>query len=253
MPNRYAWIALGLGAYIAFVLSMFPADAAYRWFAPDALRMSGLSGTVWSGRAALASADGLPLRDLRWQLDALPLLIGRANARVQARLADGYVEATVRASFGGRAVLSDVMLQARLAALEPIAPIGDVRGQLRVALDRLELVDGLPASMVGRATLTELTVPTFVPGGRGDPILLGDFALTFDDTGGQGLLARFNDTSGPLAVEGTLTVDRQGRYLLDARAAARRGAPPALVQALELMGGEPGPDGKRPFELSGSL
>src|SRR5690606_4786109 len=165
-------------------------------FAPDGLRMSGLSGTVWSGRAALASAEGLPLRDLRWQLDALPLLIGQTNARVQARLADGYVEAKVRASVSGRAVLRDVGLQTRLAALEPIVPIGDVRGQLRVALDRLELVDGLPASMVGRAILTELMVPTFVPGGRGDPVLLGDYALTFEDTGGEGLRARFNDTNG---------------------------------------------------------
>src|SRR5690606_2720287 len=53
MPNRYAWIALGLGAYIAFTLSSFPATAAYRWFAPETLRMAGIEGTVWSGRAAL--------------------------------------------------------------------------------------------------------------------------------------------------------------------------------------------------------
>lgn len=253
MPNRYAWIALGLGAYIAFVLSMFPAAAAYRWFAPDALRMSGISGTLWAGRAALASASGLPLRDVRWQLDALPLLIGRAEARLQARIADGFAEADVRASIGGRVVLHDVGLQARLAALAPIVPIGDVQGQLRVTLDRLELVDGVPASMVGQATVMQLIVPTFVPGGRGAPLALGDYALTFEDTGGQGLLARFNDTSGPLAVDGTLTVGTDGRYRLDAQAAARPDAPRELVQALELMGGEPGPDGKRPFEMTGSL
>ena len=253
MPNRYAFIALGLGAYIAFLLSTFPAGAAYRWFAPDSLRMTGVAGTVWSGRAALASAEGLPLRDLRWQLDALPLLIGRMNGRIQTRLADGFAEARVRSSFAGRVELRDVQLATSLSALAPVVPIGDVRGQVTVRLERLELIDGLPASIVGQANIGELRVPTFIPGGRGDLIPLGDFALRFEDTDREGVLARFNDTRGPVAVDGTLTVDRQGRYLLDARAAARPGAPRELSQALELMGGEPGPDGKRPFELSGSL
>lgn len=252
MPNRYAFIALGLGAYIAFVVSMFPADAAYRWFAPDELRMSGVAGTLWSGRAALASAADLPLRDLRWQLDALPLLIGRVHARIQARLADGLADAHVRASPGG-VVLRDVRLATSLAGLAPVVPIGDVRGRLGVRLDRLELSGGRVTAAVGEADVSELAVPTFVPGGRGEPIGLGDYALRFEETDGNGILARFNDTKGPLAVEGTLTLDPEGRYVLDARAAPRPDAPPELVQALELMGGPPEPDGKRPFELSGSL
>lgn len=252
MPNRYAFIALGLGAYIAFLVSMFPAEAAYRWFAPDELRMTGVSGTLWSGRAALASAADLPLRDLRWQLDALPLLIGQARARFQARLADGVAEAYVRASPGG-VVLHDVRLATSLAALAPVVPIGDVRGRLGVRLDRIEIENQRPTVVVGQADIAELTVPTFIPGGRGEPIGLGDYALRFEDTNGAGILARFNDTNGPLAVEGTLTLDPEGRYLLEARAAPRPNAPRELVQALELMGGPPGPDGKRPFELSGSL
>jgi hypothetical protein len=190
---------------------------------------------------------------VRWQLDALPLLIGRANGRLQARLAEGVADANVSTSLGGRVVLRDVRVGTSLAALAPVAPIGDVRGQLTVTLDRLELVDGRPSTIVGQARIGALRVPTFIPGGRGDLLALGDYALTFEDTKGDGLLARFADTSGPLDVDGTLTVDPAGRYALDARAAARPDAPPELVQALDLMGGEPGPDGKRAFELSGSL
>ncbi len=252
MPNRYAFIALALGAYIAFVVSMFPAQAAYRWFAPDEVRMSGVAGTLWSGRAALASAAGLPLRDLRWQLDALPLLIGRAHVRVQTRLAEGIAEARVRASPGG-VVLRDVRLVTSLAALAPVVPIGDARGRVDVRLDRLELTDGRPTAAVGQADIAGLTVPTFVPGGRGEAVGLGDYALVFEDTNGAGVLARFSDKSGPLAVDGTLKLDPDGRYVLEVRAAPRPGAPNELIQALELLGGPPGPDGKRPFELSGSL
>src|SRR5690606_26175100 len=95
MPNRYAWIALGLGAYIAFALSTFPAAAAYRWFAPPELRLAGVEGTVWSGRAALASAGDFPMRDLRWNIDAPPLLLGRVVGRARAALAEGFVETEV--------------------------------------------------------------------------------------------------------------------------------------------------------------
>ncbi len=253
MGNRYAWLALGLGAYIAFTLSMFPAAAAYRWLAPETLHMSGITGTVWSGRAALASANGLPLRDLRWQLDALPLLVGRTAGRVQARLADGLVDADVGRSLGGRLVLRDVQLGTRLDALAPVVPIGDVRGRLTVRLERMELDNGVPTNAVGQVRIGELQVPTFVPGGRGELLPLGDYGLILEDTGGEGLFARFNDTSGPLAVNGEVTVDLAGRYTLNARAATRPGAPRELVQALDLMAGEPESDGRRPFQLSGSF
>ena len=253
MANRYAWLALGLGAYIAFALSMFPAGAAYRWFAPDTLHMTGITGTVWSGRAALATAQGLPLNDLRWQLDALPLLIGRAAGRVQARLAEGLVDARVSGSLGGRVLLRDVQLATRLEVLASAVSIGDVRGRVTVRLERIAIEDGVPTTAVGQVRVAELQVPTFVPGGRGDLLPLGDYELILDDTGSEGLRARFRDTSGPLAVDGVLTVDLAGRYMLDARAEARQGAPRELVQALELMGGEPAPDGRRPFQLSGSL
>src|SRR5690606_25815783 len=113
------------------------------------------------------------LRDLRWQLDALPLLIGRMNGRIQTRLADGFAEARVRSSFAGRVELRDVQLATSLSALAPVVPIGDVRGQVTVRLERLELIDGLPASIVGQANIGELRVPTFIPGGRGDLIPLG--------------------------------------------------------------------------------
>jgi general secretion pathway protein N len=253
MPSRYAWIALGLGAYVAFALSTFPATAAYRWFAPPELRMSGIEGTLWSGRAALASAGGLPLTDLRWSLDALPLLTARAAGRAQARLADGFVDTLFSASPTGRVVLRNTQVSASLAALAPVAPVGDVAGQLSIALERIELEDGWPIDAVGRARVGNLAAPTFIPGGQGDLIPLGDYELTFDETGGEGLLGRFRDTGGPLEVSGALVLDRQGRYRLEGAASPRSGAPRELVQALDFIAGEPGADGGRPFELTGSL
>jgi hypothetical protein len=81
VPNKWSWIALGAGAYAAFVVATFPAATAYRWLAPPEVRLASVDGTVWSGTAALGSMPGLPLRDIRWNLSALPLLLGRDPKR----------------------------------------------------------------------------------------------------------------------------------------------------------------------------
>lgn len=253
MSNRYAWIALGFGAYVAFVLATFPAAAAYRWFAPPELRLSGIEGTLWNGRAAMASAGDLPLSDLRWNLEALPLLTGRAAGRVQARLAEGFVDSRVAASLGGTIVLRDGQLGTSLESLAATLPIGDVQGQLAVRLERAVLRDGWPVELAGQARLTRLTVPAYLPSDTSASIALGDYEIVPEEATDESVTVRFRDTGGPLEVAGTVRLDRGLRYQLDAAAAPRANAPPEIVTALDFMAGEPGPDGRRPFELTGSL
>lgn len=253
MPNRYAWIALGLGAYIAFALSTFPAAAAYRWFAPPELKLTGIEGTVWSGRAALASAGDLAMQDLRWRIDALPLVIGRVVGRARAALGEGFVESEVTLFPGGDIELRNVRMSTSLASLATAAPIGDVRGQLAVTLERVTLRDGWPVEAVGQARLAQLSAPTFGPSGQSAPVPLGNYELTFVESADGGIAASIRDTGGPLEVAGRLALDENRRYRLEAGVAPRADASPELVRALDFMAGEPGPDGKRPFELTGSL
>ncbi len=252
MPNRYAWIALGLGAYIAFALSTFPAAAAYRWFAPPELRLAGVEGTVWSGRAALASAGDFPMRDLRWNIDAPPLLLGRVVGRARAALAEGFVETEVTVFPRGEIELRNLKMSTSLASLATAAPIGDVRGQLAATFERIALRDGWPVEAIGQARLARLSAPAFGPGGRGAPVPLGDYELTFVESD-EGIAASLRDTGGPLEVAGRVTLDAMRRYRVEAAVAPRAGASPELVRALDFMAGEPGRDGKRPFELTGSL
>src|SRR5689334_9572183 len=96
--KRWHFIAIGIGAYIAFALSSFPAGTAYSWFAPAGLQLQGLEGTLWSGRAAAASIGELSLHDIRWSVHAWQLLLGRVAADVRAQLDEGYVAAYVKAS-----------------------------------------------------------------------------------------------------------------------------------------------------------
>ena len=63
--SRWSWLALGVGAYIAFTLATFPAGVALRWFAPQNIAFVGVAGTLWSGSAATCSVEGFTVEALR--------------------------------------------------------------------------------------------------------------------------------------------------------------------------------------------
>lgn len=250
---RLSWIALGAGAYLAFAIATLPAATAYHWFGPEPLRLSGLAGTIWSGSADLGSAEGLTFRDLRWNLHAGALLLGRLSADVEARLADGFVSTSLSAGVE-RARFRNLQATTRVATLSGLLPLGDARGNLSVSLDALELADGWPVNAVGTVRLAELAVPPLLSTSGGELVEIGSFSIELTDSGGQGIMGSFRDTAGPLEVtNGSLRLGLDRSYELRAQVRARAAASDELMQGVNLMTGEPGVEGMRPFEFSGSL
>lgn len=252
MASKWSWLALGVGAYLAIAFARFPAETAYRWFAPDTLRLARIDGTVWSGSAGYASVPGLPLTDLRWRLDAWPLLLGRVAGDFEARLSDGFVSGSVVAS-AGRVRFAPLRASASLEALREVLPIHDTRGQASFSSDGLVLVDGFPETGGGTLRLGELQVAPF--GAPAAPMLvpLGSFAAELRVGDDDRVVADVEDTGGPLEVNATLTLGRDGIYALEGVLRTRPEASGDLVQAVELMTGEPDAQGMRPLNLSGSL
>jgi hypothetical protein len=252
MFSRYSWLALGLGAYVAFVISSIPAATVYRFFGPAELRLAGLEGTLWSGGAALGSVEGLSLHDIRWNLATLPLAAGRASGKVEARLPDGFVATDVSAT-PSRVMLRGLDASTSLPALGAVLPVQGAEGLVSLALDELRLDDGRPTKALGRVRIAQLAVPPLMPGAGTALIPLGNYEIVFKDAGGEGIAADIHDTGGPLEVMAQLRLDRAGNYTLEGVAAPREGASTELVQGLTIMTGEPDAEGRRPFSLTGSL
>ncbi|HZF31176.1 MAG TPA: type II secretion system protein N [Gammaproteobacteria bacterium] len=251
--NRWWPLALGVGAYLAFLLVSFPASTALRWFVPGEVKVSGVQGTLWSGRAAALSVGQIPLQDLRWRASPWPLFTGRLSADVEARLADGFLSAHVSAS-PSRVRLSDARFAASLPTLQTLFPLGGTRGQATANLSMLELAGGWPTTVVGELRLAKLEVPPFVRNGAAQLIPLGDYLVRFElPAGKQGVAATFNDTGGPLEVSGTLGLQPTRVYAIEAFITPRAEASPDLVQGLSIMTQDPDSSGRRRFMLSGSL
>jgi general secretion pathway protein N len=251
--SRWSWIALGAGAYLAFLLAAFPAGTALRWFAPPGMVSVGVEGTVWNGRAATVSLGGLAVEQPRWRLRPAALLLGRIGATVEGRIADGFASGDVEAT-PSRVIFRNLRGAASLPSLPAFLPLRGIRGQASLALESLELVDGWPTEVVGEVKVASLEVTPFIPAsGGGGMLALGDYTITFAPAPERAISALVVDNGGPLEVSGSVQLDATRSYTLDALVKPRPGAAQQLVDGLAIMTAEPDAEGRRRLTLTGSL
>jgi general secretion pathway protein N len=85
MSSGLKWGLYCLLTYLIFLVVKLPAAKVLPLLPiPQALTITGLSGSIWQGQAQTVQYQGLPLRNFQWSLDFLPLLLGRVQAQIQA-------------------------------------------------------------------------------------------------------------------------------------------------------------------------
>ncbi len=242
--RRLVIIVLAALAFAAVLIARLPAA----WILPalhSELTCASASGSLWDGYCAGVRVRGVALDQLAWQVHPRALLHGRVS--VQLTAVRGDASASGQFSMGWNGPLHGRAVHARLPlspALVPILP-PYISGLLEADLARIEVArDGAIERLQGRLTVRHLIDSS------GQVTPLGGFTVTFPSAPGEPV-GRLQDLGGPLALTGTLRLTAQPGYVLRARVAARAGAAPSLVQALQYLGA-PDAEGLRPFALSGT-
>ncbi|QKT03016.1 type II secretion system protein N [Ectothiorhodospiraceae bacterium 2226] len=242
-------IALGIVAYLIFLIMTWPAHHAYgaarTQLGDMPLTLHGVEGTAWSGRAALAEMQGLRLEAVRWEVHPRGFVRGALDATLNFRSNEGPGEALVRVHPDRRVQVTD--LRARL----PMQQVGVLVGaQVRLGGT---LALNLPAAAFeaeGRLRsaqgelLWQNASTAMLP-----QVPLGDLLVTLQPEGDL-LHAVVQDNGGPVTVQGTAQLYEDGRYEFRGRLGTREGAAPELVATLRLMG-RPDRDGMIPVGFSG--
>jgi len=248
-------LVFGLLVYLVALVLTFPAERAYaHWQASEqankAFALSGISGSVWSGRAVMAMVKGQPLEKVEWSLRPWALLFGKVGLSWHVQLPDAagksdYAQAQTALGLNGS--ISFDTLEARLPAsmIASLARAGALRptGTVNLNLHDVEWDGKTLLSAEGRAVWSGAGISLL------KPIALGDQAITLETTDGvvKGMLS---DGGGPLSLDGLLTVDGEGKYEFSGSLAARNA--PDLERALRSMG-RLGADGRIKLNRSGTL
>jgi len=208
------------------------------------LRAEQVSGTIWRGRIGSLYRADEPLGSLDWTLHRRPLL----DRVISADVALKGPQTDLTASFQRRPdnTLSIRNLRSVMPAtvLEPIldAPALQLRGQVVLALDEVELIHLWPRRIIGQGVWQDASV-----GGAAEA-RLGELVAEFASRPDGSLAGLLSDRGGPLKLEGEFQISLRG-YEVHALLSAPEGDH-SLRKALEYIG-EPDGEGGRLLLIEG--
>lgn len=253
MKKVWPLVALGIGAFLLLALITLPARVVLSYIHPPGVTLTGVSGSIWSGRAQAVRSGAMHVGSLEWKLALIPLFTGKLGADLKVTRTDGFIQASVAASAAGTVTLRDLNAQLPLGALPSNVAPGGWSGALRLKLAQLTLANGWPVAASGTVDVADLVGPA------NRPAALGSYKVVFPaegaasgDAHGDTLSGALTDTSGPLAVNGTVQLNKNRSYLINGMIATRPGAPGDMARTLEILG-PPDDQGRREFTLEGTL
>jgi len=240
--------ALGIGAFLILALVTLPASVLLSFVHPANVTLSGISGTIWKGRAQAVRSGTMHLGSVDWVLNVFSLLTGKLGADVKVVRTDGFAQGSVAAGAGGRITLRKFNAAAPVSALPPSVVRGGWTGTLNLKLAEMTIADAWPATLTGTIEVTDLVGPA------NRPAALGSYKVVFPEgpAAGDKLTGALTDMGGPLAVNGTVQLNRNRSYLVSGMIATRPDAPGDMARTLEILG-EPDAQGRRQFTIEGSM
>jgi general secretion pathway protein N len=234
---------------IAIVVAVTcPADFAYRFVGDrlGAVKLSGISGSIWDGHASSVQVFGTPLGALDWQLQAAPLLHGIAAAHLTLSGGEITGAADAASSPGDAIDISNATVHAPAQVAAPALDIPALQllGDLDIDIAHAHLRSAWPESANGTAHWRNAAVSGAAQA------QLGDLEATFASAADGAIKGTVHDLGGPLQLDGTFRVNA-GSYDADATLRARDGNA-QVSEALRYIG-EPQADGSSHLVIHGEL
>ena len=248
MAGRGKLIAAGVAAFGVCLVAMVPASQLSRRL-PPGIVMTGVGGTIWSGRAATLAVEGESLGAFRWFCRPWTLATLRWSCRITLQPEGGEISADVAGGFDGQEIeASGIRGSSPITAFEGIATPAGWSGVLELDIERIRIVERRAENATGRLFVRALRAP-----GSGGA-LLGDFELIVGEgaVGTDTLTGRLRDLGGPLRVRGAIELKRDRSYFLSGEVAPGPGAGPGIFDTLSFLG-PPDASGRRPFSVEGTL
>ncbi len=252
MKRIAVYLVFGLLAYMGLLIASFPADRALALLkeqAPaqtQAIRVAGLTGTIWSGKVGVLQINDQRLDRVAWQLKPWSLLMGGLGLSLNLEGKEVNGTAELHLSHDGLVQLSEVDLRLpgdRVSSLLNL-PV-DLGGLFTIQLDEASLQGNKISSVTGQLGWQRAAVIS--------PIAqsLGEYSavLSSDETG---IRADIKDLKGPLQLAGLATLDTEGRYKFEGTVLVRDTQETMLVQGIRALG-RPASDGRVPLKYSGRL
>lgn len=195
--HKKLWISAGVVLFLVFTLSNIPAIwGAWLLTRGTGLAMSGVTGSVWHGKASLASVNlsgqEHSLGQMEWKLNLLSL-VSRC-AQVTTKLPMQQFDGEVCAGSNGEVEVHDADLSVPASVLQHKIPV-PIQGQLSSHIDLLHLRGNVLLKLKGNLSWNSAQVNT-----GASWLDIGSFAAELADNGNNGISAKLFQLTGPMDV-----------------------------------------------------
>ena len=246
--RRFILFLIAVLAVGVIVAVTCPAQFAYRLVGDrlGAVRLAGISGSLWQGHASSTQLFGAELGALDWQLQVAPFLHGAAVAHLSVSGGDIDASGEVERAFDGVIDARDVTLHApaRIAAPALDIPALQLVGVIEGTIAHVRLRDAWPEAASGSARWRNAAVAGAAQA------QLGDIEASFASAADGSISGNVHDLGGPLQLSGTFKI-AAGSYDADARLQSRDGNA-QVNEALRYIG-EMQADGSSHLLIHGQL
>ena len=227
------------------LIASFPARLAVQWFAPDAVRIGGVTGSVWRGQADEMAVTGQYFQNLQWDFKPWSILRGRPQYNVAVTTLAGTVRGAFSAGISGDLRMTDLAGTLDLARIHPALSNNSVAGTLTLDIAELLIQDGVPVAAEGEALVERLVLGQLHAGE------LGAFRarLSTDDSG---IVSEIEDLEAVVEVDGRLLISPDRGYVFTGTIAPTPATPAAIDRNLPLLGSADA-QGRRDFRFEGGF
>ncbi|WP_020210698.1 type II secretion system protein N [Gilvimarinus chinensis] len=210
------WILFGLVCTLIFAVTQIPATwGAYVMTNGTGLGLSGISGSLWQGKAGMASVriDGrsYSLGELNWQLKPLSLLTLNPCADVTASLDRQQINGRACASTSGALKLSDANISIPAALIQDLPEPTKLNGLVSAHIDTLKLNGQSLEALKGNLSWTNARLHN----GQ-NWLTLGAFAADLSASDEGHIRADIFSLEGPVDLTGNVVMPLTGGIIIDA-------------------------------------
>ncbi len=217
-------------AFAIFAVATVPARFALQYLPANLpLKLYGVDGSLWHGRAQQALWQNQPVGAVEWRLHPLPLLLGKVNTDVKI---DGEaVDATghISASRDQVVIVTDATIDAELARLPlPRNLMATPGGKGHAVIRHARIENRWPTELDADVTWqpAQLLAPFELSLGRADLKLSSNGNVVSGDLRG----------SGALESKGKLTLSRNGAFTANVTITPTDETPRELRDMLPMLG-----------------
>jgi general secretion pathway protein N len=219
LKKRRIFVFTVIVAYFFFLLINLPASVVISTLElPRNIKVTGISGSAWSGKIHNLNISGVNLGSVSWQMQPAYLLLGAVSADILIVKDQQMIKSWLKLSPSGKVELEETRFKINLSSLQPLIygmPFsygGMASGYFPVS----QFYKNKYVALNGKLSLTNLEMLT--PQRQAFGGLELDFRAEKDGM----TTARIKDNGEQLAVSGSLTINKAGLLKLSAKLAAHQ-------------------------------